>query len=417
MKPRNTQTKTLKNFMAGITACAMLSACGTLESSVKASWKEGIRNYALKAVYPMREDIFVGSMRLVVDNDDDFLLNSRSLGYLDLTGALSRQEDGMPNLAPTPNATGLAPKEASGLTIWNQPTGGTSPRLRRATLPGVSVVRISGISGSTSSGLGGVATALGSKVNLSIDLTGIESAEISDIVAYRSIVNHMRRELARDDNFGAGVCASAATLKDPDAQNAQIQLVTRVFYARGINYAYGSDISAVLAASKGLTARQASLSDLADIRASLKRLEKAEETKPAEGEPPAGASADETEEPTEVPVGSQVNAGFSATDTHTLTEIFERPLGFGAQVLAFDVDGLFGMLCKNGVYDKSKLDLRINLGPVSPNSVSPSAQIPNPGASAPVGTILSDTPTCASLISDGMTPSQVEDQKKLGACK
>ncbi len=46
---------------------SLLACSPNLTFSVKERWSKSIRNFALQPVYPMREDVFVGTLRLVVD--------------------------------------------------------------------------------------------------------------------------------------------------------------------------------------------------------------------------------------------------------------------------------------------------------------------------------------------------------------
>ncbi len=352
----------MRSIFLGLSTVFYLSGCGeTLEVSVKDRWKKSIRNYALQAIYPMREDVYVGTLRLVVDDDDPFDLASRSLGYIDMSLALVDSEARKPNYPRSDGPSRLVIDEqgnvSDGRTTWLQPTEtnalrptpNTAPnRLRLAALPGVAVVRVTEADLGRRAGLFAAAASYRDEANLNIDLTGIESMEIDDILAYEIFRREFWRRLNTNRFFAEGVCASAATLKDPTLERAQVQMVTRVFYARGIRYSYGTDVSAALRAATGsqdiIASENVFTRSTTTAGQAVDGQQAATETTETSTTTQGENATVETADLESISPGTTARIATQSEKTTSLTEIFERPLAFGVSTIAIPVKR-FGIEC------------------------------------------------------------------------
>ena len=110
-----------------------LSACDTPQVSVKKEWETTINSYGLRPVYPMRENVYVGDLRVTGHKKDDFSLNYRYFGQLDIAGVFKKEIKGRPELAETPIKTDYTITLADGtqtLQRFEQPSASdvTAPR-------------------------------------------------------------------------------------------------------------------------------------------------------------------------------------------------------------------------------------------------------------------------------------------------
>lgn len=356
----------MRQFILAMAFLPLIACTSNVEVSVKDRWQKSIRNFALQAVYPMREDVFLGTMRLATDEEDPFSLKSRSLGYIDISGAIAQSEANKPNYPSTSTPSnfviGSDGKLTKTRTTWTQPfadsalrpTPNIDPRrLRLAALPGVSVVRITEADFARRGLLSAIAGSFRSDANLNIDLTGIESLEIDDVTAFQVFQTQFQRRLQTVRWYPEAICSSAAGLGDPTLQRTQIQMVTRVFYARGIVYNYGTNVSAALKQAKGQegiinseNVFQESSTNAGDAveeggSGNANAQQASQQPNPTKAQSGDVASISPG---TVTKIASQSSSGTS------LTEIFERPLAFGVTTIAFDPKS-FGILCdENGNY-------------------------------------------------------------------
>ena len=367
--------------VAIVASFALLGCSGTPEISVERKWSESIRNYSLVPIYPMREDVFVGSVRVSASPNSKTSLSSRSLGYEDISGVLSRSLKAMPQFAKTGTLTFAS---GTGTQSFAQPqssvstTTGRSDRLRLAGLPGISIVQLSEADVGKS-GLGQlVGGALGISVrderNLNLDLIGIETVEIDDVAALVAMRSTVLRKIHDVASYRDGICASIASLEDPQGDKAQISMVTRVFYARGLRYTYGENLSAALSSGEGAQEASNTAANSAQGSAQSGTGDGATAVLPAN----AG------------PIGAVIgrNAGLSSTD------VFERPMAFGVQVLSFSIKDL-GLSCnpktRAAVYDGSLGAYKI------PPDVSSGEDLNRP---------LEPTPVLGPLVQPSQAPSR-----------
>lgn len=307
----------MKKLLAVI-ASFTLTACSSPGLDVKSQWSDSIVNYAMVPLYPMREDVFVGDIRIhVVEVGGSSTLDSRYLGRLeDVDEGLIGKERRAPNYinaefasgqgsqqpldlpgasqpgkAQMPQAGSAASGEGKGqkndgasvpdpeLLIagtqlpaerWPQPTvdlaaGRIDPnsgrllydrqvdRLRRAALPRLDAARITRAEAESMGIIGIFNFLVGGKVEdeetLMISLTKLETAELSDPDVIKVFHDQVKERLQNDDGFLMAVCHAALSWGDQAFDKTAISLVTRVFYARGIQYSYGDNFGAALQAS------------------------------------------------------------------------------------------------------------------------------------------------------------------------
>ena len=324
----------------GTAAILAITACGPQQVPIKAKWTEAIKNFALTAVYPMREDVFIGTVRLARINDaDDFTLGSRSLGYVDVSAVLSASEKTKPTYPKAMITDAKVMDNALKALTWQQPeqpltTRSQGNRLRLAALPGVSLVRLNSADLENAGVLGAIAGSFEASSNLDISLLGIETLELDDIAAAGVMRATVLAALRDQGDTGmlwrSGLCVSAKALGVPLDQT-QITMITRVFYAHGIEYKYSNKFEAGLVAETA----NAGGGDNADANADAAQNAAGGDTAAAGGAPATGQATKEADaEETEVML-SLTAPGSAAklttrdtTDLHQ-SEIFERPLAFG----------------------------------------------------------------------------------------
>ncbi|MEO9898932.1 MAG: hypothetical protein ABJD13_16060 [Paracoccaceae bacterium] len=410
----------VRKFVKLVPLCAglALAACSpNLEFSVKKRWEKGIRNLAVLPVYPMREDVFVGTVRLLLDEENPFELLSRNYGFVDLSQELNASSRAQPNLPKTDNPSKITLADGTTKTVskWEQPTDsngvfrtgtGTPDRLRLAALPGVSVVRISSADVARRNLLSVISGAFRREANLNIDLSGVETMEIDDVTAFRVFNNDIIRRFKDDPWFAHSICQSAVTLKTKNPANLRLQMITRVFYARGIIYDYGNSVGSSLSAGQGI-------------------------------EPPTGAQADPGAAapiPVQAPLltdagatpGTVARLATYGSQGSTLSEVFERPMAFGVTGIAFaPVGDTFGLSCEGGKATFNEAgrelgylgspDVGVMGGPVV---AAPAAQPPSAATAAPLSVEgLNEPRNCQTLL-DGGTPASVVDAlRSAGKCK
>jgi len=323
----------MKNYLLPFAASMFLGACiQSPEIAVKKRWVEAVRNFALTPIYPMREDIFVGTLRLSkIEDDNDFTLPSRSLGYVDLSGVLTNSERAKPTY-PKPVSKDVKNESGNiaGL-VWEQaenPLGKKSAgnRLRLAGLPAVSLVRLTGAEAQNSGGAGAVAAAFEQSANLDIALLGIETLELDDITAagifQAEVIERLRSATNQGGLWRSGICASAASM-GKSLDQTQITMITRVFYARGIQYSYGNSVAGALnAATPG-----AELPDAV--------VPAAREDSDASLPKPAKAANQDPKITLTAP-GSVAKFVTRSDDGLVQSEIYERPMAFGYAGIAVD---------------------------------------------------------------------------------
>ena len=340
-------------------ACVALVGCtSTPEISVKEKWNDSIRNFALVPIYPMLEQVYIGDIRLFVAKSSPYGLSSRYIGHIEgIENELTAKEA----MLPTYPKTQTSPSLAKDPPMWVQPQEQITPpgsdtqqRLRRAAFPSVALVRVtdaelgrSGLSGLWNWIVGG---SVHSEATLNMSVFGVETLELDDISAYVSATEYFKQKLGSGENDGSsafkeGICAAATSLGDASGETTKLAVVTRAFYARGIQYTYGDTFAASLRAAAGEDERPSlptkgeldvdalSASESDDPQASV-----AEEDQG--NEPAEPVAVDLTELASRTTPGLVGRFATVRSDQLALTDTFERPMAFGVDVLVFPLSSV-----------------------------------------------------------------------------
>ncbi|MEM6308063.1 MAG: hypothetical protein AAF701_08765, partial [Pseudomonadota bacterium] len=220
------------------------------------------------------------------------------------------------------------------LTGWQQPTTAAvkgQTRLRTAALPGISVARLTTGDVAGNSLLKIITGAFRNNANLDISLDAIETAELDHVTAYRVFSGTLTNRLQRDATFRNAICAITSLEGDDGVQQAKIEMVTRVFYARVINYSYGNNAAATLRGATGLAAVSANAVTANDVVKDI---------------PKPGTDGDTVTapDPSATQKGEVVNIGISSKESLLQREVFERPMAFGIESITFSPYDL-GLRC------------------------------------------------------------------------
>jgi hypothetical protein len=339
-------------------------------------WTKTINNYSFIPVYPMREDVYVGDVRLTVPPDSLMRgqLGYRRLGYVDLRKEMEDFYRSRPTLPPT-----LVEVKDGQSTLGKQPTANGSifaigenadntNRLRLAALPGIKVATIyqGQIGGRVPTGaanLGFGVTGRNGRV-LDITLTGIEELEApSDLVVRKKFMEYCKNSenLAPDAlDFALTQLLSSAEPETPPANagnpekgppRAQVVVITRVLYARSIDYTFSTEqgYAADLAAVTGSITELSSLVDkLPDSGASGEQGGgdgSVAEKPPASGAEAAAALVNSISGASggllssvsgSTAPGIVAKAVFVDSRGITQRETFERPMAFAVQAIGFN---------------------------------------------------------------------------------
>lgn len=350
------------------------------ELSVADQWARTIHNYSLIPVYPMREDVYVGNVLLSIDPEDAKKgnLNYRRLLSLDLSEILHDFYKKRKSLPPTHYdekarvfVAGKQPR-AKGNVFLGDPTDPDNVnRLRMAALPGIKVATVSAGTFGARAPVGTFGLAFGASAEasrrLDIALTGIEEIQVPSDYSIKLALekacndSETKKFLSSDAlRFALAQLVrpdpgkAAPTWDTPEAQQRldearpQVRVVSRVLYARAIDYTFAADAgsAAELAAVAG------SLGELGELVEKLRQSREAasrDGTNKAESAAPGSASAarDRASGLTgkasgllSSVAGSKapgIVGSFLFVDSRglTLREVFERPMAFAVQAVAF----------------------------------------------------------------------------------
>ncbi len=289
-------------------ALAMLTGCGTPTVSVKKEWTQSILSYSFIPLYPMREDVFVGDIRIHrLDADKSAGLHSRPLARLDRVPSRLVTREGN---APAYLGTEHMPKVSGERIHWQQTVGereiftprDASKRLRLMALPGIDLARISHAD-TKASGLLGIwnavfGTTYDSEEAVFVSLTGLETVEIPDALIAGDFKEKAIKMLQPGSQDFLGICVAAKSMGDPQFKQTAISVVTRVAYARGAEFNRKSE-------------RRVSVELSADNS--------------------AGNGQEDT----------QNNANTRTTKTLKLNEVFDRPMAFGVDAIMINPAKLY----------------------------------------------------------------------------
>jgi hypothetical protein len=354
-----------------ILAVLVLSGCGLRsvpEVPVAEQWTRTVNNFSLIPIYPMRENVYVGDIRLTVDSAavERGIVPYRNLGHLKLNGQLDEYYRGRPSLPHDKGFDGRRDPTAP----WEQPTSADSiyvpvaidpantNRLRLAALPGVKVATVA--QGSLGGRvplqgwgqIGGGLAARGTRL-LDISLTGIEEAEApSDYMVKAAFDAYCEREKFTSLSK-ASLEFSLAQLIPPARWNPgimqevrpQIAILNRVLYARAIDYTfktaegYGADIAAVVGPLKDLQALSQSVGASAKSPPGTELVGAAGTgTIPLAKELAALVASLRSTLSASASPGVALSTVFVDARGVTLRDIYLRPLAFAAQAVALDAD-------------------------------------------------------------------------------
>lgn len=346
-----------------LASTAIVAACSTPGINVKEQWSDSITNFAMVPLYPMREDVYVGDIRIhVLDIGESDTLDSRYLGRLSALGdvytgvddALIKKEQSAPDYSDpsfgentakleaqilkemgavpevktdedanastaVAQAAALLAEAKQGVQRWTQPNTTLTPkrlgedrqifRLRRAALPRLDAARVTSADAQAFGILKAWNYVIGGSVEdtetVMISLTRLESAELDETQVIKPFYEQVSAATKNDDEeFLHAVCHAAKSWGDPTFEKTAISMVTRVFYARGVQYTYGETFGAAL---------KASLDPLGDV-------------------------ADQAQ-------GGSANGRFARAGRLSLNEEFNAPMAFGVDAVMLDPQA-FGLGAK-----------------------------------------------------------------------
>ncbi len=348
----------LVSLLLILTTCGVLGACGTSEIptvSVAKQWADTIENYSLQPIYPLREDVRVGDIKLTIDPSTAApnQLPFRDIGFLDLNAEMEAYYQRRPSY-PADNNLSIP---ADGSRPWVQPVangslfqsnGADTKRLRMMALPAIKVATV--FQGSLSGqgllgaiGIGGAASASKGKL-FDISLAGLEELRApDDFTIFQGFSEYCAKESVSGRLHGENIQRSlnimTAEGTTSDKSNPQIAILNRVLYTRTIDFTfrteegYSADVSAVIAG----------LSELAKFSNALGSSQASSPSVP-ESESSAGAEAKEIADfvaalrakvtGTNSP-GVALSAVYVDARGITLRDIYERPLAFATQAVTF----------------------------------------------------------------------------------
>jgi hypothetical protein len=278
----------------------------------------------------MRENVFIGDVRVHTSKGDAYSLTSRYLGHIEVEDELEESERSLPvygSSNSTLKPTDGKPKPADGKLVWQQPlsnlsAGNAADRLRLAALPKIDLARL------TSGDLGGsgvigiwnflVGGSTASEQTLVMSVSGVENLELPDPIALEALDRYLKLFFLEDYNLSA-ICSAARRFNDLKFEHTRISMVTRVVYARSIDYAFGDNFGAAIRAAAGEgSVNTGALTVQSDDR---------DQSLPVVD--PAQLSG------TGVP-GLSASFRRQTKDGLSITEVFERPMAFGVDLITID---------------------------------------------------------------------------------
>ena len=201
-----------------------LSACSGLEPNVKERWTKNLTAYSFVPMYPPREDVHIGDIRIHRKTGGSSVLDSRLLWDWNTNPVVTRQPDEVV-----------------------------------AILPGIEVIRLGAVD-VKALGLTGLLTQVfGTRIeatnSLHIALTDLTTAEASDIAVAQRFRSFIDAQFATAQVGGShsdavvGFCAGAITLDYDSLEDIRISIVTRTLRVGKIEYFSGGGVSTIDGAS------------------------------------------------------------------------------------------------------------------------------------------------------------------------
>jgi hypothetical protein len=258
--------------------------------NIREKWGKSIHNFGLQAVYPMREDFYVGDILLSVPAPDcginKITLEPDAALVGSITPGLIREKFNwfyghrvvLPKSEPAP-ASSAATAQSPSVAIVPQATTAyifardgedrSFDRLRLAALPAFSVGTFSkgdlGLT-SASAGLGQTFGLSGkSSAAVSVSLTGVEEVQIPAPELLNAVYEFLASEEAErvlDPDNMIEIATHLALRNPPLAKGCTerkplLVFINRVFYARAIDFDFGYDQT--IAATLGVALQAASV--------------------------------------------------------------------------------------------------------------------------------------------------------------
>lgn len=274
---------------AALTAAAattVITACSsTPKINVGATWGSEISQYGIVALYPPRENVYVGDVYLFVHNpcsgSQSNLMQATLLGSLpvgDMQSAFESFYGTRPELpAEAASASGTppagtnhsaSPQPTSSDIFWKGAPGGRPfVRLRLAAFPEMKLGSVTKTEIGGGGPLGGIAQLVGAagydkSTQVDVSVTGVEEADIPAPVFYRAVKKFLAGDKAGDvldtEAIDKLYKQMNALMRDetrcekPVPFEPDIIFVKRVFYARAIDFSF-SDTQALAALVKAST--------------------------------------------------------------------------------------------------------------------------------------------------------------------
>ncbi len=372
------RTATMISLMALVAACA-----ADPNVSVKQEWTKAVRSFAMIPVYPMRENVYVGDLRVTGDRNDPFALNYRNFGHIDVSSILEREMHALPEFPATsvPKNNELAFKQPTASGSINTHRG-TPNRLNMVALPGVELATLRGADLAAHGPVGGVAGLLNSGFRkndvVKLTLKGVESMEIADQDAWQALLKRCSQLKGVTNSASSTALAAsvrAVTKADKGPPKPSLHMVTRVFYARSI--VYTTTRKRQIGSNLSTGASQKDIADPGDPLNAIPSISNSGQNSSGQTDPsnqgaPQG-NTDKNQNAGSVPVRSEtpgVAASYvSASESAiSLTQVFERPLAFAVDVLTIELgdaetaDGQTAFRCLNAGTAGGGAETGISLG-------------------------------------------------------
>jgi hypothetical protein len=344
----------------GVAAICLLAAgCSNPGSiNIRETWGRSIGNFGLQAVYPMREDFFVGDILLMGPDCEDGNIPSRPdavlIGSLGVDDLKHRFGDYYGRRAVFPIGPAADPGAAKTQQAGRQPTAADIfppegaarqfDRLRMAAFPAFSVGTFAkgdlGLT-SASAGLGRFLGLSGrSASHVSVSLAQVEEVQLPAPQMLDAIYGFLASEAAETvlDPENMGEIAEHLRLRtESDGARCvgapSLVFVNRVFYARSIDFDFGSEaaLSAVIGAA---IERASAIEQRPSFTNAPAGAAPAPAPAPTAADPSAERTADVLGAALRTLAGAQapgVGASFAVGQYGglVLRQSFERPLAFG----------------------------------------------------------------------------------------
>ena len=198
-----------------------LASCAPTVGSVKQRWTKDLTAYSFVPMYPPREDVDVGDIRVHLDVGGSQAFDSRLMWDVKAHGQIHQNH-----------------------VSKNVP----------AVLPGLESVRLAALDVSSIGILGGLGKVFGSHVeatdSLHVALKDLTTDEISDVHVATKFRGFVGKRLTESPSDIEGFCAAAISLGyDGRLDRVRISIVTRLIRAGSLSYFSGEGVSTIQGSS------------------------------------------------------------------------------------------------------------------------------------------------------------------------